>query len=451
MRIHFIAIGGSAMHNMAIALHKKGFNISGSDDEIFEPSKSRLAKYGLLPDRTGWNTENIHSELDAVILGMHAKEDNPELLQAKKMGIPIYSYPEYIALQSENKKRVVIAGSHGKTSITSMVLHVLKHVNIEFDYLVGAQLEGFETMVKLSDAPIIILEGDEYLSSPIDRKPKFLWYKPQLAVISGIAWDHINVFPSFENYVEQFENFILSLPDRSKLYYYGSDNQLQSIANKNSKIYSNPYSTHPHKIEDGKTILLDGESSYPVDFFGDHNLQNLSAALNICAELGIDKSKFYSAISSFTGAAKRLEKIAENDSCIVYKDFAHSPSKLKATTAATKKQYPNRKLIACMELHTFSSLNKTFLKEYSGAMEAADRAIVYFNPSTIEHKGLEPISPEEVAEAFLPGKVEVYNDSKKIMDLLKGLPLEQSILLLMTSGNFDGIDLNSFAQELLES
>lgn len=451
MRIHFIAIGGSAMHNLAIALHKKGYEVSGSDDEIFEPSKSRLAKYNLLPSKTGWNPENIEQGIDAIILGMHAKADNPELLAAKKLGLPIYSYPEYIALQSANKKRVVIAGSHGKTSITSMVLHVLQKVGLDFDYLVGAQLEGFETMVKISDAPIIVLEGDEYLSSPIDRKPKFLWYKPQIAVISGIAWDHINVFPTFEDYINQFETFIKSLPENAKLFYCELDQELKKIASSNSTIEAIPYSTHSHKIIKGKTIVEGGNESYTLSFFGDHNLQNLSAAKNICFALGITSENFYKAILSFKGAAKRLEKIAENESSIVYKDFAHSPSKLKATTAATKKQFPEHQLIACMELHTFSSLNKDFLKEYAGAMNAADRAIVYFNPNTLVHKGLESISKAEVEQAFLPGKIEVYTNSDEVKAELQNTDLKQSVLLLMTSGNFNGIDLNAFAESLLNT
>lgn len=451
MRIHFISIGGSAMHNLAIALHKKGFQVSGSDDEVFEPSKSRLAKYNLLPKEIGWNESNVSNDLDAVILGMHAKPDNPELLAAQKMGVKIYSYPEYIYEQSKNKKRIVIAGSHGKTSITSMVLHVLKHQNIDFDYLVGAQLEGFETMVRLSDAPIIVIEGDEYLSSPIDRKPKFLWYKPQIAVISGIAWDHINVFPTFENYVEQFELFISSMEKDASLIYFEGENILKKLATqKSDELNLIPYQAHRHQIKDGKTILETDQDSYEVEVFGDHNLQNLQAAYHICSEIGVSAEDFYQAIQPFKGAAKRLERIAESEKLIVFKDYAHSPSKLKATTTAVKKQFPNRNLIACMELHTFSSLNKEFLAEYSGSMTSADEAYVYYNPKTIAHKGLDSISIDEVKQAFLPSEVRVFDQSEDIIEHLKSKDWNQSVLLLMTSGNFDGVDLNELGESLAD-
>lgn len=451
MRIHFISIGGSAMHNLAIALHKKGYHLSGSDDEIFEPSKSRLAKYNLLPKEIGWNKKNISQDIDAVILGMHAKPDNPELLAAQEMGLKIYSYPEYVYEQSKNKKRIVIAGSHGKTSITSMVLHVLNHYRKEFDYLVGAQLDGFETMVKLSDAPIIVIEGDEYLSSPIDRKPKFLWYKPHIASISGIAWDHINVFPTFKKYVEQFKRFISSLEKNASLIYYEGDEVLNQIVNESQKdLKLVPYKTHKHSVESGHTILQTKEKDYRVQVFGDHNLQNLNAALHICNELGIKSNDFYEAILSFKGASKRLELIAKSEQLKVYKDYAHSPSKLKATTSAVKKQFPNRELIACMELHTFSSLNKAFLSEYAGSMSAADEAYVYYNPKTIQHKGLSSISIDEVKQAFLPSRVTVFDESETIINKLKSKKWNNNVLLLMTSGNFDGVNLNELGEELID-
>lgn len=452
MRVHFISIGGSAMHNLAIALHKKGYHVSGSDDEVFEPSKSRLAKYGLLPDSIGWNPDNLSKEIDAVILGMHAKADNPELLKAQKMGLKIYSYPEYIYEQSKDKKRIVIAGSHGKTSITSMILHVLNQQEKDFDYLVGAQLEGFETMVKLSDAPIIIIEGDEYLSSPIDRRPKFLWYKPQLAVISGIAWDHINVFPNFENYVEQFDLFSNSILDQGTLIYYNGDEELRRIAQKqDGRLSIVPYKAQESKIIDGKTILIDKNTTYEVEVFGEHNLQNIKAAYHICKEIGISSENFYQSIQTFRGAAKRLEKIAESENLVVFKDYAHSPSKLKATTAAVKNQFPDKKLTACMELHTFSSLNKKFLAEYSGSMSTADEAYVYYNPKTIAHKGLDSISKKDVEEAFLPSKVKVFDSSEEIIQALKQKKWSNSVLLLMTSGNFDGVNLDEFGKELQNS
>lgn len=449
MKVHFIAIGGSAMHNMAIALHKKGFIVSGSDDEIFDPSRSRLNKYNLLPEKMGWFPEQITEKIDAVILGMHAKKDNPELIRAQEIGLKIYSYPEYVFEQAIDKKRVVIGGSHGKTSITSMILHVLKHESIQFDYLVGAQLEGFETMVSFSDAPIMIIEGDEYLSSPIDRRPKFLWYKPHIAVLSGVAWDHINVFPTFENYVEQFKLFSETIQKDGLLSYYYGDEHLKDIAEKLEHINLKPYTTPTHRIENGVTYLGTNYGWLSLNIFGEHNLQNLMAAKHVCEALGVQENEFYQAIQSFSGAAKRLEEIAKNQETVIYKDFAHSPSKLKATSTAVKKQYSDHKVIACMELHTFSSLNKNFLQEYSGCMSMADEAIVYFNPKTIEHKGLASISIKEVEQAFLPSKVTVYNQSEEIKQYLKSQDLRNTVVLLMTSGNFDGINLNEFAQELI--
>ncbi|MEQ8907563.1 MAG: Mur ligase family protein [Vicingaceae bacterium] len=452
MKVHFIAIGGSAMHNMAIALHKKGYEVSGSDDEIFEPSKSRLAKHNLLPKKVGWQAEKINDSYDAIILGMHAKPDNPELLKAQELGLKIYSYPEYIYEQAKDKQRFVIAGSHGKTSITAMVMHVLKKAKLDFDYMVGAQLEGFDTMVRLSDAPIIIIEGDEYLSSPIDRRPKFFWYKPQFTVISGIAWDHINVFPTFENYLDQFKQYLASLPEDAEVYYYQGDEMLGQVVNEaRSGLKKLPYQTHAHKNEAGKTILKTPNEEVPVLVFGSHNLQNLSAAKSICMAAGVDESTFYQAIQSFKGAAKRLELIAGNEDCLIYKDYAHSPSKLKATTQAVKNQFEAKKVIAVMELHTFSSLNKDFLSEYSGCMSAADEAVVYFNPKAIEHKGLDMIQSEDVAKAFLPSKVNVFDDSAEVKRWVEAQDLKNSVLLLMTSGNFDGINLNEWADQLVKS
>lgn len=447
-RIHFIAIGGSAMHNLAIALKKKGYQVSGSDDQIFEPSRSRLEAQQLLPKSEGWNPSLIDHSIDKVILGMHAKKDNPELLKAQELNIPIFSYPEFVYEESKTKRRIVIGGSHGKTSITSMVLHVLKDLDLSFDYLVGAKLEGFDTMVQLSDAPIIVIEGDEYLSSPIDRKPKFLWYKPEVAVLSGIAWDHINVFPTFEGYIEQFQKFVDSIKEEGLLTYYSEDDNLSKIAKASSHVRLKPYTTPMHQIVDGKTLVSSPSGWIELDFFGKHNLQNMMAALNVCLELGIDASEFYKSIKSFKGASKRLEKIAESSQLTVYKDFAHSPSKLKATTQAVKSQYKDKTLVACMELHTFSSLNKDFLAEYKGAMNAADEAYVYFNPATIKHKGLEELSIDEVKSSFLPGNVMVYDNSKTLIKLLQEKNYDDHVLLLMTSGNFDGLNINEFAKEL---
>jgi len=450
LRVHFIAIGGSAMHNLAIALHKKGYQVTGSDDEIFEPSKSRIASYGLLPEKFGWDENRITADIDAVILGMHARIDNPELLKAQELGLTIYSYPAYIYEQSKNKTRVVIGGSHGKTSITAMVLHVLEKCNFDFDYMVGAQLEGFETMVQLTDAPVIILEGDEYLSSPIDRRPKFHLYKPHIALISGIAWDHINVFPTFENYIEQFDIFINQIEPNGYLTYCENDIVLKKLVTKNtSKIKKEGYSTPANYIEKGITFLKTEIGNIPLMVFGDHNLQNINGAKLICNQLGVDDADFFRAIATFKGAAKRLELIAKSETTAVYKDFAHSPSKLKATTKAVKQQYPDRKVVACMELHTFSSLNKNFLSEYENAMSDADEAYVYYSEHTLAHKKLEHITPAEVKNAFASDNVEVINDSKQLVNVLENKNWNNSVLLLMSSGNFDGVDLNAFGEKIV--
>lgn len=449
MNVHFIAIGGSAMHNLAIAMHKKGFNVTGSDDEIFEPSKSRLAKLNLLPEKEGWDVNNIHKGLDAVILGMHARADNPELLKAQELGLKIYSYPEYIYEQTKDKIRIVVGGSHGKTSITAMILHVLNYHGIDCDYLVGAQLEGFDTMVKLTkEAKIAVIEGDEYLSSPIDRRPKFHLYKPSIAILSGIAWDHINVFPTFENYVEQFKIFTNVIEQEGSLIYCEVDKEVKQVCEAaRADIKKIPYGIPANKIENGITYLMPGNT--PLLVFGDHNLMNINGARLVCNQINISDEKFYEAIQSFKGAAKRLELVKKNDRAAIYKDFAHSPSKLKATTQAVKKQFPNRKLIACMELHTFSSLNENFLNEYNGSMSLADEAIVYFNPHTIEHKKLKAITEEQVKKAFGIGNIKVYTDAKKLLEDLLKINFENVNLLMMSSGNFDGVDIKEFAEKII--
>ena len=450
MRIHLIAIGGSAMHNLAIALKNKGYTVTGSDDQIFEPSKSRLEKYGLLPIEIGWNKKNIKSETDAIIVGMHAKENNPELIRAKELKLKIYSYPEYIFQQSQNKKRIVIGGSHGKTSITAMILHVLQNLNIECDYMVGAQLNGFDVMVKLTNtAPLIILEGDEYLSSPIDLRPKFHLYYPHIAVISGIAWDHINVFPTFDNYVDQFQIFADKVDVNGTLIYYNGDDNIVKIGAsfKGNKI---PYKAHKNRNDDGTTILLDGDVEYPIEVFGDHNLQNLNAALHICEGLNVTKEAFYKSIQTFPGAAKRLELVGKNDTTSIYKDFAHSPSKLKATSSAMKIQFKKRQLVACMELHTFSSLNEEFLAEYAGTMDLPDEAYVYFSPKAIEHKKLKPITADQVYKAFNRSDLKVFTDSEKLMKEIKSKDWDKKNLLLMSSGNFNGVDFHELAENILK-
>lgn len=443
MRAHFIAIGGSAMHNLALALHDKGYTVSGSDDAIFEPSLGRLAKKGLLPKELGWFPEKLDSAIDAVILGMHAKADNPELLRAQELGLPIYSYPEFLYEQSKNKTRVVIGGSHGKTTITSMILHVMKFHGIEVDFMVGAQLDGFDNMVHLTEEnDFMILEGDEYLSSPIDRRPKFHLYKPNIALLSGIAWDHINVFPTFDNYVEQFEIFISHLTDGGILVYNEEDAVVKRIAEAaTNPIRKLAYHTPDYTVRDGKTLLATPEGDMPIEVFGAHNLSNLAGAKWICQNMGVDEADFYEAIATFRGASKRLEKIAENTHSVAYKDFAHSPSKVMATTRAVKQQYPDRKLVACLELHTYSSLNPEFLKEYRGALDAADEALVFYSPDALAIKRMAPISASQIAEAFLREDLLVYTDPEAFRSYLFGLDMQsQSIaLLLMSSGNYGGL------------
>ncbi|MEZ4722444.1 MAG: Mur ligase family protein [Flavobacteriales bacterium] len=450
MNVHFIAIGGAAMHNLALAMHELGHHVTGSDDEIFEPSRTRLASKGLLPVEMGWYANKIHAGLDAIILGMHARIDNPELVRAQELGVKVYSYPEFIYEQSKDKTRVVIAGSHGKTTITSMILHVLKKLGRDFDYLVGAQIQGFETMVRLSKAPVIVLEGDEYLSSPIDRRPKFHLYHPQIALISGIAWDHINVFPTWENYREQFSKFMDDMASGDSLIYCQADQTLNEMANAKAKHLNRlPYSTPEHEITNGQTIVHFEGATFPISVFGDHNLQNMNGARLVCQQLGIDAKTFFESIADFTGASRRLEEIGRNDYTVVYKDFAHSPSKLVATTNAVKHQWPERKLVACMELHTFSSLTKEFMKEYKGTMDAADEAIVFYKEETIAHKKLDPISREEVKAAFGRDDLIVYTKTEDIQADLRSRNWSQSNLLLMSSGNFGGMNVDEFGRRLL--
>jgi UDP-N-acetylmuramate: L-alanyl-gamma-D-glutamyl-meso-diaminopimelate ligase len=448
MRIHFIAIGGSAMHNLALALNNKGYEVTGSDDTIFEPSKSRLEKKGLLPKEFGWFEENITSDLDAVILGMHAKPENVELLKAQALGLKIYSYPEFLYEQSKYKTRVVIGGSHGKTSITSMILHVLHFHNVHVDYMVGAQLEGFETMVHLTeDNEFIILEGDEYLSSPIDRRPKFHLYKPNIALLSGIAWDHINVFPTFKNYIEQFAIFTDSIVNGGILVYNEEDVELKAVVDTSQNhIKRYPYSTPEYSIENGITYLDTADGKLPLEVFGEHNLQNLTGAKWICQHVGVDEDDFYEAIASFKGASKRLEKIAQNQSTVVFKDFAHSPSKVMATTNAVKKQYTDRQVLACLELHTYSSLNADFLKEYEGALDAADMAVVFYSPHAVEIKQLEKVSVAQIKDAFKRDDLIIYTDPAEFRAYLFNQELTNTAVLLMSSGNYGGLDFEEVAK-----
>jgi UDP-N-acetylmuramate: L-alanyl-gamma-D-glutamyl-meso-diaminopimelate ligase len=452
-RVHFIAIGGAAMHNLAIAISKKdNFLVTGSDDEIFEPSLSRLKENGLLPDKLGWFPDRIHKGLQAVILGMHATEDNPELIRAKELGLKIYSFPEYLYQQTRSKTRIVIGGSHGKTTTTAMILFVLKQMKIDADYMVGAQIEGFDNMVKLSyESRIAVFEGDEYLTSTLDRRPKFHLYKPHIAVLTGIAWDHINVFPTFENYVEQFRIFTELMEVQGRLIYFDGDENLNDIAQHLRRdIVPFPYNTPEYEVRDGITYLITKYGDVPLKVFGEHNLQNMTAARLACRQIGVSDEQFYSVISEFPGASNRLQKIAETNNSVAFKDFAHSPSKLRATVKAVKHQYPDRKLIACMELHTFSSLTEEFLPQYAGCMDEADVAFVYYNPEVIQHKHLKDIKLEHVKLAFGGNNLTVFTDSEALQKKLRELNYDNSALLLMTSGNFSGVNLIEFAKELLE-
>lgn len=449
------------MHNLAIALCQKGITVTGSDDEIFDPAKSRLEKYGLLPEAFGWHPERITPDLDAVVLGMHARIDNPELLRAQELGLKIYSYPEYLYEQSKDKLRIVVGGSHGKTTTTAMILHVLAHWGIEADYMVGAQLKGFEVMVRLSHtAKVMVIEGDEYLTSPIDRRPKFHLYHPNVAIITGIEWDHINVFPTFDIYRDQFAQFINLIEPKGTLIYCDEDAEVHRVAveNQRTDIQKLPYVCPEHVVEDGITYLINQNNPNtprtPLMVFGHHNLLNLTAARLACRQVGVTDNQFDEAISTFEGASKRLELVKKSDSCAVYKDFAHAPSKLRATIHAMREQYPGCKLVACMELHTFSSLTQEFLQQYRGTMDEADVSYVYFSQHALQLKKLPPLNPEEVRKAF-GGNVEVFTDSKALVErvialMRKCVSADAINLLMMSSGNFDGIDFVALANEIIK-
>jgi UDP-N-acetylmuramate: L-alanyl-gamma-D-glutamyl-meso-diaminopimelate ligase len=438
--IHFIAIGGAAMHNLAMAVaQKEGYRVTGSDDEIFDPALTHLREAGLLPDEMGWHPERITPDIDAIILGMHAREDNPELVRARELGLKIYSFPEYLYEQTKDKIRIVVGGSHGKTTTTSMILYVLQRLGIEADYMVGAQIEGFERMVRLSDtAKYAVFEGDEYLTSPLDLRSKFLWYHPHIAILTGIAWDHINVFPTFPQYVDTFRQFVDSFePNGQFIFYQGDENLRQIAAGARKDITCIPYDAY--------------EGDVRMQVFGRHNMQNLQAAMLACHCIGVSPDDFYREISTFTGASNRLEKICETETSVAYKDFAHSPSKLRATVNAVRERYPEKRLIACMELHTFSSLMADFLPQYKDCMAEADMAFVYFNPKVIEHKRLTPITKEEVREAFGTENVEVFTESAALQERLKGISYSNAALLMMSSGTFDGVNVKEFATELLKN
>ncbi|WP_462317631.1 UDP-N-acetylmuramate--L-alanine ligase [Marinilabilia sp.] len=450
MRIHFIAIGGSAMHNLAIALHKKGFQVTGSDDEVFEPSRGRLQRHGLLPASMGWHPDFVSEDIDAVILGMHARPDNPELIRAQELKLKVYSYPEYLYEQTRDKTRVVIAGSHGKTTITSMLLHVLKSLGRKFDFMVGAQIKGFDTMVELSDdSGIAIFEGDEYLSSPIDRRPKFLWYKPHIALATGVAWDHINVFPTESEYNSQFELFARTIEPDGAFIYYEKDKVLSEIAENLQEVTVIPYDEVTADTKDGNTIVESEGVKYKLGIFGHHNLQNLAGAMEVAMKIGIPKPDFLKAMTSFEGASRRLQVLAENDESKVFFDFAHAPSKVRATVTAVKDQFPGRHLLAVLELHTFSSLNKDFLSQYQGALDDADEAVVFYNPEVVKHKKLPPIDPQEVKNAFEKNGLSIFTNPTDLKQYLENIRIKESNLLLMTSGNLSGIDVQNLANKII--
>lgn len=445
MKIHFIAIGGSAMHNLALALTQKGYTVTGSDDAIFEPSLSRLKKQGIAPNSLGWFPDKITSDIDAVILGMHAHSDNPELQKAKELNLKIYSYPEFLYEQSKNKTRVVIAGSHGKTTITSMVLHVLKYHQVDVDYMVGAQLEGFDTMVKLTDTnEFMILEGDEYLSSPIDLRSKFLLYQPNIALLSGIAWDHINVFPTFESYKQPFLNFVNTISQGGALIYNEEDKEVVEVAEQSSNYLKKfPYHTPNYVIKDEKVYLQTSEGELQLSLFGRHNLLNLEGARLVCNQIGLQNEAFYEAILSFKGASRRLEKIYETNEYIVYKDFAHAPSKVMATVKAVKENFSNKRLVACLELHTYSSLNPEFLKQYKNTLDKADEALVFYSEDALKIKRMEPISKELIINSFEKNNLQVFTNPVILENYLKEIDKNNSIFLMMSSGNYGGINLDS--------
>lgn len=449
-RIHFIAIGGSVMHNLAITLKNQGHTVSGSDDEIFEPSRSALEKSGLLPKTEGWNPDKIDSSLDVVILGMHAKKENPELLKAQQLGLKIYSFPEYIYNHSVDKQRVIIAGSHGKTTITGIVVHVLNFFNRSFDYVIGARIKGVDNPVKLSDAPLIIIEGDEYLCSAIDLTPKFLRYQHHIGLISGVAWDHANVFPTEEEYLKAFDRFADQTPKSGILIFCEADPMVSVVGNKQrADVVSVPYKAHAHAVENGQEFLTNGKERIPIKIFGNHNLQNINGAKELLKKIGISTEQFYKAISTFEGAAGRLEKVKETTTTVVFKDYAHAPSKVRASVRAVKELYPSREIVACLELHTFSSLNKSYLPQYKDSLKGITNAVVFFNPEKLKAKNLEPITEADIKVAFGNNSLKVFDDPKKLEEYLTSQSWTNKNLLMMSSGNFAGFDIKTLSERIL--
>lgn len=447
MRIHVIAMGGAVMHNLSIALHLAGHRVTGSDDEIYNPAKDRLQAHGLLPE-PGWYPDKLDASIELVILGMHAKKDNPELARAQELKLRILSYPEFIAIHAKNKRRVVVAGSHGKTTTTSMIMHVLKHLGADYDYLVGAPLEGFEHMIRLSDAPLMVIEGDEYLSSPIDPVPKIIHYKPHLTIITGIAWDHINVFPTKDDYIEVFRNYLSQLPDQATVWYYQGDEDLGRIVEtcRRTDLVFQPYDAHNHEIRDGAAILVQDGKEYPMQVFGQHNMQNAEAALQVCLALGYRATDVLSALTSFRGAAKRLQALHISGQTRIYLDFAHAPSKVKATVQAIRTQYPGTRLVAILELHTFSSLNKNFLSQYRNTLDPADEAVIFYNKHTLEIKRMPGLDAAEIKSQFDRPDLLIFTENAELENFLNTLQKDRAVILLMSSGTFNGVDIKGWAQ-----
>ena len=451
MNIHFISIGGTVMHNLAIALHKKGYTITGSDDEIYEPSRSRLDAQGLLPEKEGWNTDRIHAGLDAVILGMSTRKANPELKKAQELGIRVYSFPEYLYEHSKNKKRIVIGGTHGKSTITAMVMHVLKESQVNFDFMVSAGITCYDDLVRLSDdAPYIIMEGDEYLSSPIDRTPKFHQYNPHMTLLSGISWDHMNAFRTFENYKKQFRKFLRIATGGGKVFYYDGDPVLGDVVDRSHwSLLKIPYGEHPFRVEERRFVLQTKYGSVPVTVIGRHNMQNIMGAQMICRDLGVEDYQFYQAIQSFNGLEKRQQLLANGNNRAVYLDYAHAPASVEATVKAFRETYPGKKLVTCLELHTYSSLNMEYIPLYRGSLNEADQAMVFYNPDVVKKKRLPELPPEEVKKQFDKDELRIFNDSRELENALKHLDENTNVLILMTSGNFSGLDLHTLAQEVV--
>ncbi len=449
--IHFIAIGGSLMHNLALALHHQGKNVTGSDDEIFEPSRSKLQSAGLLPEEEGWFPDRISENLSAVIVGMHARKDNPELARARELNLPVYSFPEYIYLQSVNKQRIVITGSHGKSTITAMIMHVLNKLDRPFDYAIGAEVEGFDTMVRLTDAPVIIIEGDEYHTSPEESTPKFMHYHHHIGLISGIEWDHVNVFPTEEGYVNEFKKFADATPKAGSLVYNEEDDRVKAICSQErDDVLTLAYSTPKFEVKDNTTVLSRLEGDVPLEIFGRHNLLNMMGAKTVLNRIGVQDNDFYQAIQSFRGAGKRLQKIESGNGLTIFRDYAHAPSKVRATVNAVREQFTDRRLVACLELHTFSSLTKSFLPNYRNSMEGADTRIVYFNPATVTHKKLPGITADDIKTAFEDSELQVFTSKEDMLAYLKETVSPDAVLLLMSSGTFDRLDIGQVTSLIQE-